>query len=333
MDMDTEAFLLPTLIYNIMQIIGIDISKAWFDCFCSMRATHKRFKNTAAGWKQVAEWAQADAHVVMEASGPYYLGLASWLHARGFTVSVVNPLVIRRYGQMTLSRTKTDAKDALLIAEYGRDQHPEPWNPPSAVCQALRQLMSLREGLLRQQAIITGQTEAFSQCPADPLVMELLGEQRERVRQGIQRVDRRLQALATEHYQAQLEALLTIPGIGPKTAIMLLAITDGFRRFDSARKLASYVGICPRVWQSGSSVKGRGSICKLGCAPLRKLLYMCSWTAKRCNPACKQLYQRLAGKGKPEKVIKVAIAHKLLRQAFAVGKNQEPFDKKKAMAA
>ena len=331
--MDTEAFVLRTLIYNIMQIIGIDISKGWFDCFCNRRSIHKRSDNTPEGWKQFLEWREGDIQAVMEASGPYYLGLASWLHGQGIPVSVVNPLVIRRYGQMKLARVKTDPKDAELIAAYGIEQSPALWTPPSEICQALRQLLSLREGLLRQQAIVIGQTEAFSQAPADRLVMEVLSEQRERITGGIVCIDQRLQALATEHYQAQLQALLSIPGLGPKTAILLLAVTDGFARFDSPRKLASYVGICPRVWQSGSSVKGRGSICKLGCPQLRKLLYMCSWTAKRCNPACKQMYERLAGKGKPEKVIKVAIAHKLLRQVFAVGKNQEHFNGKKAMAA
>lgn len=270
----------------------------------------------------------------MEASGPYYLGLASWLHEQEVTVSVVNPLVIRRYGQMKLSRTKTDAKDAELIAQYGTDQQPAPWIPPSKVRQALRQLVSLREGLLRQQSVLMGQGEAFGDGrAADPLVEALLGDHQARIREGLIRIDRRLQALATKHYAEQIQALLSIPGIGKKTAIMLLIVTDGFRRFDDARKLASYVGICPRIWESGTSVKGRGSISKMGCPQLRKLLYMCSWTAQTCNPGCRQMSERLKTRGKPERVIKVAIAHKLLRQAFAVGKKCEPFNSKKAIAA
>lgn len=331
--MDTEAFLLQLLIYNIMQIIGIDISKQWFDCYCTGRHLHKRFTNNPEGWQQLCSWSPGPTHLVMEASGPYFLGLASWLVEQGYRVSIVNPLVIRRYGQMKLARTKTDAKDAALIAQYGVDQRPASWQPPSPVTRAMRQLMSLREGLLRQQAIITGQSEAFSQAPADPLLMELLAEQKERIQAGLARIDQRLEALAQIHYSRQLQALLSIPGIGRKTAILLLCITDGFTKFDDAGRLASYVGICPRVWQSGSSINGRGAICKLGCAQLRKALYMCSWSAKTCNPACAQMYERLKAKGKPEKVIKVAIAHKLLRQAFAVGKKCEPFNEKLAMAA
>ena len=270
----------------------------------------------------------------MEASGPYYLGLACWLHERGISVSVVNPLVVRRYGQMKLARGKTDPIDAELVADYGTDQSPAYWQPPSGVRQQLRQLLSLREGLLKQQSISVGQAEAFGQYPvADPLAAEILAQHQQWIQAGLARIDQRLDELAQREWAAQMDGLLTIPGIGKKTAIFLLCITDGFTRFADARKLASYVGICPRIWQSGSSVRGRGAICKLGCPQLRKLLYMCSWTAKTCNPGCRQMYQRLKAKGKPEKVIKVAIAHKLLRQAFAVGTKRELFNKKRAMAA
>jgi len=316
-----------------MKIIGIDISKQWFDCFCFSKGG-RRFANTPEGWSCFAKWAGKKVWVVMEASGPYYLGLASWLHERGTSLSVVNPLVIRRYSQMKLARTKTDAKDAELIAGYGVEQQPTSWSPPSRVCLQMRQLMSLREGLVRQQGILRGQQEAFSQGPvAEELTQQILAEQAGQVERQVNRIDRRLKQLATMHYAELMEALQTMPGIGPKTAILLLILTDGFTRFQSARQLASYVGICPRVWQSGSSIQGRGAICKLGAAHMRKLLYMCSWTAKLYNPACRSLYERMATKGKPERVIKVAVAHKLLRQAFAVGKKQEPFNEKLAMVA
>jgi transposase len=318
-----------------MNTIGIDISKEWVDCLCSRRQQNRRFTNNHSGWKTLKDWIiDEEPHVIMEASGPYYLGLASYLYEQGLTVSVVNPLVIRRYGQMKLTRTKTDAKDAGLIAQYGIDQQPDPWVPPSKARQSLKKLMSMREGLLRQKSILSGQAEAFNQNrEIEPMVNALNGKMQKEIENNIIRIDRRMETLAEKHYQQVMEALLTIPGIGKKTAIELVTVTDGFGRFDSARALASYVGICPRIWESGSSVKGRGSISKLGCPQLRKLLYMCSWSAKRSNPACRKMYNRLKKRGKPEKVIKVAIAHKLLRQAFAVGSSREPFTVKKALAA
>lgn len=317
-----------------MRKIGIDISKQWFDCCDLGRERSKQFSNTGEGFAQFIHWAGADIHVIMEATGVYYLGLATWLVSGGYRVSVINPLVIRRYGQMQLSRTKTDAKDAAMIARYGQEQSPPLWNPPSDFCQALQQLLSLREGFLKQQTMLSNQQEAFSRYPQpDPLVGELIAGQKQTLCESIAKINERLEQLVQAHYKTILECLLTIPGIGKQTAITLICITDGFTKFDDARKLASYVGICPRIWQSGSSVNGRAAICKLGCGYMRKLLYMCSWTAKTANPACAVMYKRLAGKGKPEKVIKVAIAHKLLRQAFAVATKQDPFNKKLALAA
>lgn len=317
-----------------MSIIGIDISKEWFDAFCLKQRQVKRYSNDEQGWNQLEQWTGTSAHWVMEASGPYYLRGACWAVERGVTVSVVNPLVIRRYGQMRLSRTKTDTKDAQLIAEYARDHTPGPWTPPSKVNQAMRQLMSLRDSLLRQQTMIRGQQEAFSQAPVPEKVVEqVMEEQIKAIKEGLEHIEQRLQVLVIQHYRQCYQRLQTIPGVGPTTALLLICLTDGFTKFDEARKLASYVGICPRVYQSGSSVSGRGAICKLGCSQMRKLLYMCSWTAKTCNPGCAQLYERMKNKGKPERVIKIAIAHKLLRQAFAVGKTGQVFDKEKALAA
>jgi len=317
-----------------MTYFGIDISKSWFDSFDHSSNSHRQFANDVDGWQSFTEQLPENSWVVMEASGPYYLGLASWLADREIPVSVVNPLVIRRYGQMLLSRTKTDAKDAQLIARYGAEQSLQRWTPPSKVRQAMRQLLSLSEGLIRQRRILLGQQEAFTSGPVvEPLVAELLDQQLEHITHALQRIDQRLKQLTLTHYRDCYEAVTTIPGIGPKTSILLICLTDGFTKFDDGRKLASYVGICPRIYSSGSSTNGRGSICKLGGSQLRKALYMCSWTAKRCNPACSDMYERMKQAGKPEKVIKVAIAHKLLRQALAVGKSGQAFDKKKSLAA
>jgi transposase len=313
--------------------IGIDISKQWFDAFCSLKAKVKRFRNTPSGYKKLQSWLPENAHIVMEASGPYYLQLANWLNEQDIPVSVVNPLVIKRYCQMKLTRTKTDQKDAQMIAYYGVDQNPTQWKPASQARMALQQLMSVRDGLIRQQSILHGQQESFAQFPADPLVMQTLREQMQSLNEAIERIDQRLEELVVSHYESNYTGLRSIPGIGKKTAIMLICITDGFSRFESSRQLASYVGLCPRIYKSGSSINGRGSICKMGNPQLRKMLYMCSWTAKKCNPGCSEMYERMKKEGKPERVIKIAIAHKLLRQAFAVVKNGKPFDKNLAMAA
>ena len=103
-----------------------------------------------------------------------------------------------------------------------------------------------------------------------------------------QEVDR----LAEEEFGDKIDMLATIPGIGKKTAIMLNLITDGFTKFEHHKQLIAYVGFSPRIFQSGTSVKGKGHICKMGKSQIRKLLYLCSWTAKLCNKACREMYKR-----------------------------------------
>ena len=132
--------------------------------------------------------------------------------------------------------------------------------------------------------------------------------------------------LGKAEYQETMECLQTIPGIGPKSAILLCIITGGFSKFEDAKQLTAYVGFSPRIYQSGTSVKGKGHICKMGKAQIRKVLYMCSWTAKFRNKQCAEMYNRLKELGKPERVIKIAIANKLLRQAFSVGKNKRYYN-------
>lgn len=99
---------------------------------------------------------------------------------------------------------------------------------------------------------------------------------------------------------------------------MLSVITDNFKKFTNYKQLIAYIGLSPRIYQSGTSIKGKGHICKMGKPQIRKLLYMCSWTAKKYNKACKEMYDRLKSVGKPERVIKIAIANKLIKQAFAI---------------
>jgi transposase len=142
-----------------------------------------------------------------------------------------------------------------------------------------------------------------------------------------------LEAITSEHYAREVEILCSIPGIGIKTAQTLLVATKGFRETTNGRALSSYVGLAPRPFQSGTSVRARGRISKMGSRSVRKMLYMCTLTAISSNPACKVFYERLRKNGKPAKVALIAVAAKLLRQAAAMIKRDQLFDEKLAMGA
>ena len=127
-------------------------------------------------------------------------------------------------------------------------------------------------------------------------------------------------------HQDLLTRLESIPGLGRKTSLMLIVLTDGFNRFETASALCSYSGLTPTIRQSGSSIKGRPRISKMGNPKLRNLLFMCSFTACKYNKACKAIYDRIVAKGKRKKLALIAVCNKLLKQAFAVAKSGLIYD-------
>ncbi len=312
------------------KVIGIDISKDTFDVsFLAADGTHRwqQFINTTTGFKGLCKQLTSDDRCVMEASGPYYLRLASYLHAHGMRVSVINPLVIRRFCQMRLSRAKTDRKDALMIARYGSSEQPTAWHPESETLQSLRQLEMALEGLQRCLSVMTNQLHALEQLPlADKGVVKSLKQTKAQLEKQYHRLETEQLQLVKQHYASNYQRLVSIPGIGPKTATALLVATHNFERFDTHKKLLAYLGLAPRLFQSGTSVNGKGRICKMGQGYVRKLLYVCAWSARTANVYCKILSERLAAKGKPQRVINIAIAAKLVRQAFAVVTKNKNFE-------
>lgn len=314
------------------KIIGIDISKQTFDVSFreQNKVLHKVYVNDIKGFKQfVKSILTSDSTVVvMEASGPYYVCLASYLYTHKIHVSVVNPLRIKRFSQMKFYRAKTDKKDSYMIMEYGETEFKSLplWQPESKGVQALKQMRTNVELLQKQLTQSKNQLSAFkSSGLLNKEVEKSLKTVIKATEKAVKVMENQMLIICKKYYQESLSLLTSIPCIGNKTAMMLIAITDNFSKFEHYKQLIAYVGLAPRVYQSGTSVRGKGHICKMGKSQIRKLLYMCSWTAKYYNKTCREMYERLKTKGKAERVIKVAIANKLLKQAFAVATTKQKY--------
>ncbi len=102
--------------------------------------------------------------------------------------------------------------------------------------------------------------------------------------------------------------------MGTKTALFLIVITDEFNKFETASQLCSYVGITPTLRVSGSSVRGKSRISKMGNRKLRNLMFLCAFSACKHNKACRELYERILAKGQSKKVALIAVANKLLNR-------------------
>jgi transposase len=316
--------------------VGVDVSKATLDVYWieNERPIYFKIPNSCTGFESLLSSLPPCPHLVMEATGTYYLQLANFLFKHNVPLSVVNPISIKRYAQMKLVKTKTDKFDSAVIAGFGESQKPEEWTLPEAKVFEMQQLCTLEAQLVVQKGMMTNEQEAFSQNPfasktASKAILKLV----QCIDSQLKIIAKKLEEITDENYSREMEILCSIPGIGAKTAQSLLVVTRGFKTTKNGRELCSFIGIAPRTFQSGTSVRGRGRISKMGNNGLRKKLYMCTLKAITCNPACMAFYARLKANGKPSKVALIAVGAKLLRQAVAMIKSDKVFDEKLAMGA
>ena len=266
---------------------------------------------------------------IMESTGIYHTRLAYWLVAEGFNISVVNPLIIKRYSQMHLMRIKTDSADAKLIAEYGYEyQHKISLFRTKDESQiAIDNLVKAIDDLLLQRTMTNNQYHALKKLANySKEALDSYNRHLKFIKDEIKRLEITLQTLLENEFSHEYELLRSIPGIGLKVSAMIIAVFNGFKNFESAKQACSFVGIAPSPYESGTSVKGRGSISKRGNTFARKMLYMGALVATIHNALIRQQYQRLVESGKSKMVAMVAAANKLLRQAFGVLKSGKPFD-------
>jgi transposase len=311
---------------KITKFVGIDISKDVFDVSFP-DGNHMQFTNDKKSYGKLLMLLQNDSHCVMEATGPYHLNLATWLLSKCVAVSVVNPLVIKRFVQMRLKLAKTDKADAKMIRLYAELENPEQWSPPSEYIQQASEMNSLTELFIRQRTALKNKLQTIQVTPGDySLVTKMITKQIRNLDKQISDLDLSMQELIRKNQGELLSRLSSIPGIGTKTAMFLIVITDGFQAFESSKQLSAYFGLAPTIRLSGKTVRGQSRISKTGNNSIRNLLFMCSFTACKNNLACKNLYERIVTKGKSKKLALIAVANKLLKQCLAIAKSGMMYD-------
>ncbi|MCI1742277.1 MAG: IS110 family transposase [Prevotella sp.] len=312
-----------------MTYVGIDVSKATFVvAYSPAKGSRTReFKNTVKGIHEFIQTISATKHhCVLEATGNYSALLVYLLSQRGIVTSLENPLKIKNFARAMLSVTKTDEIDARLIALYGERMQPAPYKLRSDAILTLKQKRTVIRQLRKQ--LIANRNLKGS--------MEVLPFFDSRCRRAIEKtiifldkqiceLEKDLSEIANKEYKKQMDLLTSIKGIGITVATALIVATGGFTYFDNAKQLTRYLGLSPTYQQSGTSVHVKGHINHNGDPALRSQLYVAAFASLRCNKECKTCYDRLRENGKPGKVAVIAVANKLIRQAFAVVKHEQPY--------
>jgi transposase len=331
----------PTTSRNAALTLGIDVGKSNLEV--SLFGAHggangilakTSVSNDPGGWDRLLSWLHdpdtmpeatpETTRVCMEASGGYEEGVARFLHAEDYKVSVVNPRRIKGYADSQLQRSKTDSADANLIARFGHREAPRRWTPPAAAASRLRELTRARQALKKEKTrtnnrLADTEEEALRDAYEDRL--DTIEEKIDALEEEIAE-----QVNESPDLSTRCSLLTSIPGVALQTAAIVISELKSPDRFESARQVAAYAGLVPSHYQSGSSVRGQPRMSKVGNARLRSAMYYPAMTALRCNEAVKAFGNRLKERGKEQMVIIGAAMRKLLHICYGVLKSGRPFD-------
>ncbi len=241
-------------------------------------------------------------------------------------MSVVNPLQIKNFARMKLSRNKNDIIDAQIIREYCEVMQPHTFSMRSDEQKELKDLTKLLDTLKEQLVRLKNQLESTQGKLAKKTIQKLIKQ----LEKEIKSVEAQLKGLVkkNENLIEKMSLITSIKGVGEVTAYKIMAQISDIRHFGSAKQFAAYIGISPKQHQSGKYI-GRTTISRIGDSRLRKALYMAAaLVAKNHNKALQPFIKRLQEKGKTAKSIICAVMRKLAHLIFGILKSGKPFNAK-----
>lgn len=235
----------------------------------------------------------------------------------------------RYFAHLMRQKTKTDAVDARLLAQFGMTMELPLWTPPPDIHYELQQRLAYRDDLVAMRLQERNRLHALShQSTVVPAIQRRLEAHIKLLSEQITELDQEIDALlCSDHdWASSAKYLQSILGVGSNTAAWILTTTLNFTACTSPEEAVAFAGLAPHTRQSGTSLHTRLSVGNGGHERLRRALYLAALPATRFNPILSIFYNRLVKRGKPKKVALCAVARKLLHIAWAVVTKQCLFD-------
>jgi len=308
--------------------IGIDISKKDFHVCFDENGIIEKFGTAAIGidefLKRLKEKKMTKGKTVigMEATGSYHLPVAYQCTQAGYVVNVINPLITKKQNQTNLRCVKTDSSDAKLVrhcvitgAGYPFHETAETIKLKTLVRQRARFSMLRHRSRLKDEEVMN--RERYLNVKITALNKELFDFLNDRIRC--------LDAELRTYECATQKLLMSIPGVGPQTAVTCLSEIGKISRFSDAQKLTAWLGLDPRVHQSGTSIHGKGYITKRGNKLLRTRLFNAASVAVLHENMFQKFFQQKRSEGKPYRVALCAVMRKMVHVIHAVWSRGTPF--------
>ncbi|WP_028722312.1 IS110 family transposase [Pantoea ananatis] len=317
--------------------VGIDVSKETLD-LCMLydgmkgRVKTQNIRNDSSAVEHLLRWLRLqhcgpeDVHVVMEATGVYHERLATALHDAGFYVSLANPHRSREFARGMGIMTKTDKVDAYMLACYALLKKPHRWEPPAADIRHLSALLRRRDVILADAVREENRLEKYqsTETPAD--VVSSCIRMAQLLREEVRSIERQVKA----HIQSSPELkrdyvlLTSIKSVGPQLGMHMLVVLRS-HHFESADQAAAFLCVVPVEKSSGTSVRGRPRMSKIGPPQLRAKLYMSALCGKIHNKRMRNIYEEMCLRGKPKMVAIGVLMRKLVHWCYGVLKTGTAF--------
>lgn len=333
------------IIFMFNIIIGIDISKKKTD-WCTMigkQAVEKaRVGNTT---EEIEEHLSALLHqlnvekedvlVCAEYTGKYIYPLTEACGKQRIFLWMENAYLISLSAKK--ERGKSDSVDARRIAEYARknQEDAKAYRKPSYNIARLKQLLSMRLDFIVEEAKYSAKVSDNKGYMPDKVYRECSKAWAAMAKAAacqVKHIEDEIEKLmnADQTLRRQRELLLSIPGIGPITALQLIAATAAFSSFGDARKFCCYIGVAPFSYTSGSSVHSSNRVSDRANKDLKKQLHIAAMAA---STVCKSgtfrdYFERKVAEGKNKMSVLNAVRAKLVCTAFAVIRQDKPYDPK-----
>lgn len=306
-------------------ICGVDVSSISLEVFVGPLGPAGSFRNTAEGIAEVAAFCRQQnvELVAMEASGGYEKQAFALLWAGGVPVALLNPRAVRDFAKGMGWLEKTDGIDARVIAWFAAVKGSVPNAPASAEQQRLKALVTRLRQLTELRAAQRNQRLLVSEATVQELMAELLKV----VALQMRKLEEEIAALLASDplWQKLDQALRSIKGVADRTVARVMAELPEIGTL-SNKTVSKLAGLAPLAHDSGKRAGKR--LVRGGRRNVRAILFVVAGVVRRHDPDFAAFHQRLSAAGKPRKVIRIALAHKLL-----VRLNARARDARKAFAA
>ena len=342
-----------------MKILALDLGKfKTMCCFFDTQTRRHEFLTAATDrnyLSTVFKKHKVDL-VVMEACGP-----SGWINdlAESHGLKTLVCSTNEDAWKWSNVKRKTDKDDALKLARMAAMNELKAVHMPSREHREFRSLVKYRKTLDQrinkmknairawfvnqgisidsgEKAWNTGRAridsfrKPLAECNPDELwkaELDLELTQLDAVTAQLELVVKKLEAIGKS--DPRIQRVMTIPGVGPRTAEILVACIDDPNRFESGRQVSAYFGLVPRQYQSGQTDRN-GRITKRGNPLARTILVECAWSSLRYNPWAKAIYERISGQQKTrKKKAAVALARKIAVIAWALLRDEKDWEPKR----